>query len=119
MTGTESVSSKIEDHSRPQRWPFAALIVGFWTVMGLLRASQVSLGFEMMGHVPSWRRLAIWQLLVFYVWIALTPLILWLGRRFRLERSHWLRSLSAHLLCGSLVSLFYLAIYTSITRLLQ
>lgn len=87
---------------RPEarRWPFAALIVGVWTLMALLRATQVSLGFEMMGHVASWRRLVIWQLLVFYVWIALTPLILWLGRRFKLERSHWLRSLAAHLLLG-------------------
>jgi sensor histidine kinase YesM len=95
------------------------LILGVWTLMGLLRATQVSLGFEMMGHVPSWWRLAIWQLLVFYVWIALTPMILWLGRRFKLERSHWVGSLAAHLLLGSLVSLFYLLIYSSLTRLLR
>jgi hypothetical protein len=87
--------------------------------MALLRATQVSLGYEMMGHVPSWWRLAIWQLLVFYVWIVLTPVILWVGRRVKLERSHWLRSLSLHLLCGSLITLFYLAIYTCLTRLLN
>jgi two-component system LytT family sensor kinase len=104
---------------KPRRWPFRALILGVWTLMALLRATQVSLGFEMMGHVPAWWRLAIWQLLVFYVWIVLTPMILWLGHRFKLERSHWLRSLSAHLLCGSLVSLFYLAIYTCLTRVLR
>src|SRR5262245_12433826 len=104
---------------KSRRWPFNALVIGIWTLMALLRATQVSLGFEMMGHVPAWWRLAIWQLLVFYVWIALTPMILWLGRRFKLERSHWLRSLSAHLLCGSIVSLFYLAIYTCLTRLLH
>src|SRR5215813_3253383 len=104
---------------KSRRWPFNALVLGVWTLMALLRSTQVSLGYEMMGHVPSWWRLAIWQLLVFYVWIALTPMILWLGRRFKLERSHWLRSLSAHLLCGSLVSLFYLAIYTCLTRLLH
>src|SRR5215470_1365151 len=104
---------------KSRRWPFPALILAVWTLMALLRATQVSLGYEMMGHVPSWWRLAVWQLLVFYVWIALTPMILWLGRRFKLERSHWLRSLSAHLLCGSLVSLVYLAIYTCLTRLLE
>lgn len=87
--------------------------------MALLRATQVSLGFEMMGHVPTWWRLAIWQLLVFYVWVALTPMILWLGRRFKLERSHWVRSLSAHLLLGALVSLVYLAVYTCLTSLLR
>ncbi|MGH9821807.1 MAG: sensor histidine kinase [Blastocatellia bacterium] len=63
--------------------------------------------------------MAIWQLLVFYVWIALTPVILSLGRRFTLERSQWLRSLSAHLLCGSVVSLVYLFIYSFLTRVLQ
>src|SRR6516225_7947846 len=107
------------DHPKPRRWSFRALIFGVWTLMALLRATQVSLGFEMMGHVPSWWRLAIWQLLVFYVWIVLTPVILWLGRRVKFERSHWLRSLSLHLLCGSLITLFYLAIYTCLTRLLQ
>src|SRR5215813_3194757 len=104
---------------KSRRWPFNALVIGVWTLMGLLRATQVSLGFEMMGHVPSWRRLAIWQLLVFYVWIALTPVILWLGRRFKLERSHWLRSLAAHLLLGSLVTLLYLSVYSCLTRLLK
>src|SRR5215471_9916447 len=107
------------DHPKSRRWSFRALILGVWTLMGLLRATQVSLGYEMMGHVPSWWRLAIWQLLVFYVWIALTPMILWLGRRVKFERSHWLRSLSLHLLCGSLITLFYLAIYTCLTRLLK
>lgn len=107
------------DHPKSRRWSFRALIFGVWTLMGLLRATQVSLGYEMMGHVPSWWRLAIWQLLVFYVWIALTPMILWLGRRVKFERSHWIRSLSLHLLCGSLITLFYLAIYTCLTRLLQ
>jgi sensor histidine kinase YesM len=104
---------------KSRRWPLAALILGVWTLMGLLRATQVSLGYEMMGHVPSWWRLAIWQLLVFYVWVALTPVILWLGRRFTLSRSHWLSSFAAHLLLGSLVSLFYLGIYSYLTRLLR
>src|SRR5262245_5803226 len=104
---------------RPRRWPFLALILTVWTLMGFLRATQVSLGFEMMGHVPGWWRLVIWQLLVFYVWIALTPLILRLGRRFKLERSHWVRSFFAHLLLGSLVSLLYLFIYTGLTRVLR
>ncbi len=58
-----------------RHWPFPALIVIVWTLMALLRATQVSLGFEMMGRVPGWWRLAIWQLLVFYLRMALTPLI--------------------------------------------
>lgn len=102
-----------------RRWPFPALILTVWTLMGLLRATQVALGYEMMGHVPSWWRLAIWQLLVFHVWVALTPVILWLGRRFKLEQSHWVSTLAAHVLLGSLVSLFYLFIYTCLTRMLS
>jgi sensor histidine kinase YesM len=105
---------------RPElrRWPFWTLVVIVWTLMGVLRATQVSLGFEMMGHVSSWR-LVVWQLLVYYVWMALTPMILWLGRRFRLERSHLVRSFIAHLLLGSLVSLVYLFVYSFLTRLLR
>jgi len=116
--GNES-ETEMAARVKSRRWSFAALILVVWTLMGLLRATQVSLGYEMMGHVPSWWRLAIWQLSVFYVWVALTPLILWLGRRFPLSRSHWLRSFAAHLFLGSLVSLFYLSIYSFLTRLLS
>ena len=109
ITSIEPVKSDLALGPQPRRWPFAALIVAVWTLMSLLRATQVSLGFEMMGHVPGWWRLAIWQLLVFYLWMVLTPVILWLGRRFKLERSYWVLSFLAHLLLGSLVSLFYLS----------
>ncbi len=96
-----------------------ALILGFCTLAGLLGASQVYFGFETSGQDPSWQRLAIWQLLVYYVWLLLTPLILWAGRRFKPEPSHWLRNLIAHLLCGSLISLIYIAAYTYLTRALE
>ena len=40
------------------------------------------------------------SLTLFYVWAVLTPLVLWLGRRFLFER-HLLRNLLIHLLlCG-------------------
>ena len=77
-----------------------------------MRATQVAPGFEMMGHASSWWRVAVWQLLVFHVWVALTPVILWLGRRFKPEQSHWVGTLATHVLLGSAVTLFYLFIYS-------
>ncbi len=98
-----------------RRWSIPLLILGFWTLVGLMYASQHYLGFESI----SWWRLAVWQLLVNYVWAMLTPLILWWGRRFRLERPHLIRGLAAHLFLGSITSIIRIGAYTYLTGALK
>src|SRR5215510_6093356 len=44
-----------------------------------------------------WERIFAVELSYAYIWAALTPFILWLARRFPIERSHWIRSLLIHL----------------------
>lgn len=73
------------------------LIVGFWIFFGLLNASQTYLGFRMENFsVPFWPMFW-WQMLGWGSWALLTPLVLWLGRRFPLERGSLGRSLLVHL----------------------
>jgi sensor histidine kinase YesM len=89
-------------------WVKWAIIFGFCTLFSLVYANQIY--FEML-HSPgmhhSWFRIAIWQLLAWYVWVCFSPLILLLERRFPLEGSGWWRSLLIHLTAA----LFFAAIH--------
>ncbi len=53
-----------------------------------------------------------------YVWVALTPFILWFSERFPIERSSWISRSAIHLVVGAIVSATYIAAYTAITRFL-
>ena len=67
------------------------------TVLGLLFAVQWYLG-ESQGNQPStWSNLFINFLSLWYIWALMFPLILWVSRRFPLERGHWKRSLTVHI----------------------
>jgi hypothetical protein len=106
----EQIKTHAKVGAKWRRWS-PLLILGFWTLLGLLYASQHYLGFESV----SWWRLAAWQLLVYYVWAALTPLILWLGQRLTFERPNRMRSIAAHILSGSVIYVLHILSYTYIT----
>ncbi len=91
------------------------LIAAGWTLFGLFFASQ-AIAVRAYDGVPlrAGQAVASW-LLCAYIWLALTPLVLWLARRFPLERRRWRRSLPAHLLACVLISLLQLAAYVWIS----
>ena len=74
-----------------------ALYFLIWTVVGLFFFSQ-SISQKLASHDPTpwWHYLTSWLLGV-YISAALTPAILWLGRRFPFERRNWLRRTAQHL----------------------
>ena len=97
-----------------------AIIIGFWTFFGLLNGSQLYLGLKMEAEVMNVSFLKIFgtQLLGWWSWIPLTPIILLLARRFPLERGTWLRILPIHLVGCVLVSAAQLAFFTYISLLI-
>ena len=92
-----------------QRWISIGLQAGVWTVLGLLSASQVYLGLLSEGRPISWERALLWQMPGWYLWGALTPLVLYLGRRFRIERQRWMSRLLIHLSASISLVLLHLA----------
>jgi uridine kinase len=93
-----------------QRWLVFGLYGGAWTIMGLVGASQYNLLLSSYFATPVSRMTLVgWQLLVWYFWGALTPMVFWLGRRFPLERGRWLRHLSLHVVAGLAFALAHLA----------
>ena len=101
-------------------WLKWALIFGFWTFFSFLYANQIY--FEML-HSPgmhhSWWRIAFWQLLVWYSWGGLSPLVLKLGKVFPCEGPSWWRGLLIHIAAGALLSAVHTAAATSLKMLVR
>ncbi len=96
---------------RRQVWKWALIAAG-WALFGLFFASQ-SIAVRAYDGFPLrvGETVTAW-LLCAALWLALTPLVLWLARRFPLERGRWHRNLPAHFLACVLVSLLQLAAYS-------
>lgn len=79
-----------------------------WTILGLFYFSQ-GLTQRIVFHDPNpwWRYLLAWLLGV-YIWAVLTPVILWLGRRFPIEHRNWRRQVALQLLLSAGFSVFEL-----------
>jgi two-component system LytT family sensor kinase len=106
--------------SAKMNWTMWAIIFGFWTFFSFLYANQIY--FEMLhnpGMHHSWWRIAFWQLLVWYLWGFLSPLILWLGRRFPLEGQARLKGLLVHIIACVIFSALRVAAATALRMIIR
>jgi two-component sensor histidine kinase len=101
-------------------WPMWLIIFGFWTFFSFLYANQIY--FEML-HNPnmhhSWWRIAFWQLIVWYLWGFLSPLILSLGRRVPLEGAAKLKGLLVHIFACVIFSALHIAAATAVRMVIR
>jgi two-component system, LytTR family, sensor kinase len=93
------------------RW---AALAGFWTFIALLYGNQTYFFMRAEGMQHEWWRVILWQILVWNAWTALTPLILWAGRRFPVERARWKRGVLMHLPIFAVVSSLNIAIFMAL-----
>lgn len=101
-----------------RHWKVACVIVGCWTFLALLFTPQTYLANLRSPTPPTWIQAFLTSLTLFYVWAALTPLVLWLGRRFTFER-HALQNLVIHLfLCGP-VALLHIWLFQNVNALMR
>lgn len=108
------------------RWPtitrarlLAALtVVAGWTILALLFTPQHWAITREAPDAPHWTRLLRGNLAMFWVWAALTPVILWFGRRFPLERPRLAGHLLLYLVAGFVFSLLHIAIVREVNPLL-
>jgi two-component system, LytTR family, sensor kinase len=82
------------------------------TVLGLSSVAFVYFGMIASGRPLTLRTAILAGLPNWYFWACLTPLVFWLGLRYRFERRSWPRALLVHLGAGILVVLAELAIFT-------
>jgi signal transduction histidine kinase len=95
-----------------RRYPLYFLL---WTGYGLFYFSQ-GLTQRLLSRdaAPWWHYLGSWLTGV-YIWALLTPGLLWLGRRFPLERAQWPRRVALHLALGVAVSVVQLTLEAVVT----
>lgn len=99
--------------SRLLKW---MAILGLWILLGLIYAGPIFLEVrgEGMNHRAS--RIFTWAILTWCVWAPLTPVIIWLGRRFSLaENKSWKSSLLIHIPAFLIISMLHSAAGTAIT----
>jgi two-component system LytT family sensor kinase len=84
-------------HSPPRRTPWRIILVA-WAGYGLLIAAQYYVSSSMRGQPAGWRMALLLQAPQAVLWAMFTPVILWLCRRFPLERGQWPRSIAVHAL---------------------
>ncbi len=86
------------------RWPLAIFLA--WTAYGLLSASQTRLFAAASNSALSYSLVDLYTytLASAWLWAAMTPAIVWLARRFRIERVRWGRSLTMLAVIGLVVT---------------
>jgi len=118
ITQTDIAARRNGDAGRRRllKWGF---IIGFWLFFGLLNASQTFLGFRMENFpLPLWRMFT-FQMLGWGSWAILTLFVLWLGRRFPLERGSLVSGLLVHVPACVLVAAAHIALFSFLSMRLS
>ena len=81
-------------------WFRLAMIWGVWTLVGLFFTSQIFVSTAYMEKRPTLSRVLFMQMSICYLWALATPLVLWLARRFCIERQNWRSRILFHAVGG-------------------
>jgi two-component system LytT family sensor kinase len=102
---------------RRRRWLRRGLVFLSWTLLGLVFSSQSYVYYAVRGGDVRWLPTLTWVFAEWYTWAALSPFILRLARRFRIERRRWSRALIIHLAAGVLFSVAHAALQAAVNQL--
>src|SRR5919112_876484 len=73
---------------RPLLW--VGVLLG-WTLIAVVFSVSSSLTYAATYRPPQWGRTFGLALTEWYAWALITPLVVWLARRFHLQRGRWMR----------------------------
>lgn len=81
-----------------RRLLYFGVVVLAWTAIGFFFTCQVYFAMIRSDRPVLWSETFAVQFSYAYIWALVTPLVLWLARRYRLEQDHWRRNLQLHVL---------------------
>lgn len=91
----------------------SSVLIGFWTLIGLIYITSSTLIYLTVGgDQPYTLERAVWTLLGWYTWIPSTLIVLWMVRRFPLDRERLFPNVLVHVMAAPVVSLFASALFT-------
>ena len=88
---------------KPTRRNIALLIIFAWTLVGLYFATQARYNPAYTPQMPWGHALAV-NLLYYWLWAIATPLVLWMGKRWRFETGSRGQSIAMHLLASIIIT---------------
>lgn len=89
-----------------------SVIIGLWTVLAILNSFAVFSERQLLGKY-TWFQFFLRSGLGWFILIVLTPVILWLGDKFPIDRKKWKSSLIVHLFSSLCFVLIYIIIRAS------
>ncbi len=85
----------------------AARVLAIWMVAAALFTTQSYYYRQTLGQSVTW--LSLWWSMAYYslLWAMFTPLILWLSRRFRVNRTQWISRIFLHLVFAAAIAVVH------------
>jgi sensor histidine kinase YesM len=87
------------------------IILAAWSLFGFYMAAQDYFLSARFGQGIPFVRALVSEMVYAYLWAALTPLVLMLGRKFRIERTSLGRTLPLHVIASGIVALLHRGSY--------
>ncbi len=87
------------------------VIFGVWLIAGLLYAAQSYYYRTSVGQAISWWDTLIYDASYFLLWFFFTPWLLWLGKKFHIERTQRLSRIALHIVIGIATAISHRAVY--------
>lgn len=94
-----------------RRWAEPALIVGVWSLIALFFCGQVYFIIRLMDKPEEWKGAFFQQVSYCALWALATPIVIYLSRRFPLERHSLRRNLPIHIVSCTVLSLILLTAF--------
>src|SRR5262245_27951526 len=95
------------------------LIWGIWTIVALFFSTQIYLMNYAEKQPIRYTHSFLVQAAAAYLWALATPLILWLSRRFCMDRTNWLRRGALHLVISVVLVISLIALHFIVYMLLM
>jgi signal transduction histidine kinase len=107
---------KRTDFPIQSQWIRWSVIAGAWVLIGILFSSQfyLSLLAEAETLKVSWEKLLPVEFSRWGLWIFLTPVVLWMARRFPIEQQRWWETLMVHFPACVAVAALHIGLYSLI-----
>jgi two-component system, LytTR family, sensor kinase len=95
-------------HLKKNEWRF---ITAGWTIYAVYMAIASYVISARLGRPISWSQAIVNDFLYAGLWLLLTPLVLWLARRFRFERGHSAMPFTIHLGASLILSFIHKGVH--------
>jgi two-component sensor histidine kinase len=92
------------------RWSRWLILVAFWTALGFSFAAQLYISTSRLGHPVSWGYALYHSLCDWYVFAILSIPVVWLSRRYPVDRTNWKWNVPLHLVASGAFAFLFIVL---------